>query len=144
LQLSGGGPLQALEIGGTDSGLAGLPSDPNVNNYNFDLVKLSLTGSNTYVYLTDALDNGHRSSPEALYVDFLEVDPGTTLNLDGLRLYTYLNGAAYRVMAGDGNLFGGGLIIDTTVPGVPLPSTLLLLGSGLLGLVVLGRRMRVS
>ena len=60
----------------------------------------------------------------------LEVDPGTTLNLDGLHLYTYLNGSAHLVLAGEGSLFGGGTIIDAATPPVPLPSTLLLLGSG--------------
>ncbi len=132
LMLTGGGTFQALEVGGADTGLAGLPGDKNVNNYNFDLVKLSLAGSGTYAYLTDSIDNGHRSSNEALYVDALGVDPGTTLNLYGLHLYTYLSDQPHQVLAGEGILFGGGTIIDT--PGLPLPSTLLLLGSGLLGL----------
>jgi hypothetical protein len=140
LMLSGGGTTsQALEVGGADTGPAGLPGDKNVNNYNFDLVKFILSGAGTYAYLTDAVDNGHRSSNEALYVDFLEVDPGTTLNLHGLHLYTYLDDAAYLVVAGDGYKFGGGIIIDSESTEVPICSTLLLLGSGLLALGLVGR-----
>jgi hypothetical protein len=68
----------------------------------------------TYVFLTDGIDNGHRSPgvSEVLYTNELGVDPGATLNLNRLALYTYLNKILHRVRAGEGNLFGGGTIID--------------------------------
>lgn len=97
--------------------------------------------SGTYVFLADWINNGNRSSDEALYVSDLDVLIGATLNLNGLHLYTYYNGI-HRVMAGEGNLFGGGIIIDTQV--VPLPAGAWLLGSGLLALIGLGRRRRKS
>jgi hypothetical protein len=112
LQMSGGGTLgdQSLEIGGKDFGL-----DESGFAGNFNLPSLALAGAGTYVYLADAIDNGHRSSPEALYVNSLSVPIGTTLNLNNLHLYTHYAGSAYRVVAGDGSKFGGGQIIDVSV-----------------------------
>jgi hypothetical protein len=46
------------------------------------------------------------------------MDPGTTLNLNGICLYTKVEGVPYRVQAGDGPLFGGGTIVDDIVTDV--------------------------
>ena len=84
LVLKGAGAVQqSLEIGGRDLGLnaAGFAS-------NFNLPTLRLSGVGTYASLADLIDNGNRSSDEALYVDLLEVLAGTTLNLNNLHLYT--------------------------------------------------------
>ncbi|MEW6219686.1 MAG: hypothetical protein AB1634_09180 [Thermodesulfobacteriota bacterium] len=133
LLLSGEGVgRQSLEIGGADLGLsaAGFAS-------NFDLPHLTLSGAGTYAYLADRVDNGNRSSPEAVYVDQLLVMAGTTLNLNGLSMYTYLGGQLHEVMAGEGSLFGGGAIINRPVP---IPGAIWLLASGLAALAGVRRR----
>jgi len=139
LQMSGGGLFQALEVGSEDLGavLGGFSN-------NFDLVKLSLVGAGTYAYLNDAIDNENRHSPEALYADALWVDPDATLNLFGKHLYVLKDGLPYLVTIADdrASWLGGGHIIDESISVTPLPSTLLLLFSGLMGLWALGRRSR--
>lgn len=124
LQMSGSGAQQQfLEVGGTDYGLSAFGFSDN-----FNLPALTLTGSGTYVNLVDNIDNGHRSSPEALYVKSLSVPAETTLNLNRLHLYTYVGTNIHRVVAGEGSLFGGGQIIDVSVkpgpgsvPGIIFP-----------------------
>jgi hypothetical protein len=122
LKMSGQGPIQTLEVGGQDFGAsaAGLTN-------NFALPMLQVSGAGTQVKLVDQIDNGHRTGGghEVLYVDTLEVLPGATLNLNGLKLYAYLDGTMHRVRAGEGSLFGGGKIIDKSGVG---PLFLLLLG----------------
>lgn len=129
---------QSLEIGGRDGGLV----DSFFAN-NFDLNKLSLSSANTYAFLSDGIDNGHRSSSEALYVDILyvygfgkEAQPHATLNLNGLHLYAMKSGSPYLVTIADDYAawLGGGYIIDQAVFNTPLPATWLLFGSALLGL----------
>jgi hypothetical protein len=128
LEMKGaGGVQQALEIGGRDFGLA-----DDGFTANFNLPQLRLSGANTYASLVDLIDNGNRSSAEALYVDLLEVLPGTTLCLNNLHLYTWLNGELHLVLAREGDLFGGGKIIDAAVP---VPPSVVLLGSALAGLM---------
>jgi hypothetical protein len=107
LGFTGGGTKQRLEIGGSDG-------DGFANN--FGLTSLVISENGTYVFLTDGIDNGHRSAGarEVLYTNQLRVDPGTTLNLNRLKLYTYLNKTIHQVRAGEGNLFGGGKIIDVS------------------------------
>ena len=117
LQMSGGGGgsgEQFLEAGGQDLG----PAAGGFSN-NFQLPRLVLAEAGTYVCLVDNIDNGHRGSGrEALYVGgywtdtTLNVPPGTTLDLNGIKLYAYLDHAIRPVRAGDGALFGGGRIID--------------------------------
>jgi hypothetical protein len=147
LSLAGlGAQQQAIEIGGLDKGVV-LSGFSN----NFDLGALILSGDGTYGFLTDAINNGNRASSEVVYVDYLQVDPGTTLNLNGLKLYTQLAGLPYLVLPGDD--FGGGLIINdilftmsqelksdfmAPMAVTPLPSSVIFLGSGLLGLLGVG------
>jgi|GEM_PF-1403394 len=127
---------QSLEIGGHDYGL-----DEAGFSANFDLSDLVVEGGDTYTYLADLFDNGNRASPEALYVDDLDVLTGAILNLNGLHLYTRLDEQIHLVMAGEGDLFGGGLIIDEPVSApVPLPGTIWLLAGGLVGLLGIKRR----
>jgi hypothetical protein len=103
LQMSGSGAQQQfLEVGGTDYGLSAIGFSDN-----FNLPGLTLNSSGTYINLVDDIDNGHRTSPEALYVKSLSVPEGTTLNLNRLHLYTYVGANIHRVTAGEGNLFGG-------------------------------------
>ncbi len=133
LAMSGEGDLwQSLEIGGEDLGLVS-----NGFTDNFDLENLIIEGDGTYAYLADLIDNGNGPLPEALYVDDLDVLTAAILNLNGLNLYTYLEGEIHLVTAGEGYLFGGGTIIDSAVP---IPSAVWLLGSGLIGLVGIRRK----
>jgi hypothetical protein len=110
----GGGGRQFLEVGGQDLG----PVADGFRN-NFQLPRLVLAGASTYVGLVDNINNGHRGSGrEALYVGgywtdtTLSVPPETTLDLNGVKLYAYLDHAIRRVSSGDGAPFGGGRIID--------------------------------
>ena len=123
LQMSGGGSApQSLEVGGKDLGAVA-----NGFNNNFSLGNLSIMGDKTYVFLIDSIDNGHRASAEALYAPFLSVYPGSTLNLNRIHLYTYLEGEVHRVVTGEGDMFGGGNIIDKPERKVALPFLNLLL-----------------
>jgi hypothetical protein len=103
-----GGAEQSLEVGGLDIGIAG---DTGFTD-NFHLPSLSIEGSGTYVSLVDLKDNGNRSSPEALYVNVFNIFHGATLNLNGLNLYYYNAGTPVEVNAGEGSLYGGGIIVD--------------------------------
>ncbi len=105
------GTPQTLEVGSRDFGAVytgfnghGAP--------NFDLKTFTVSGTSTRVMLVDDIDNGNRTSPEALYVQTLSVLPGATLDLNGLALYTLQNGPV-QIMEGDGADFGGGTIIDS-------------------------------
>lgn len=119
LRLDGKGTWQALEVGGRDYGKAAAGFSNN-----FTLSELTLYGTNkARAYLVDQIDNGHRNSkPEALYVNSLKVEPGCTLTLNGLHLYTYLASVIHQVAAGEGGLFGGGAILDQPPFGGSVPS----------------------
>jgi hypothetical protein len=136
---TGVGAAQLLEVGSYDYVL-----DSQGWVRNFHATGLTLDDDQTYVRLVDLLDNGHRggahSGAEALYVDSLVVNPDTTLDLNGLWLYTYLGGQLHAVADGEGYLFGGGTIIGSPVP---TPAAWLLMASGLLGLIGVGRRYRM-
>lgn len=83
------------------------------------------------IWLEDVIDNGNRSSAEALYVHNLTVGAGSKLDLAGLHLYY------------DGTLVNNGTMVGGTPLFVPEPGTLgmLLLGSANL---LLGRVHRRS
>lgn len=126
LKMSGSDTWHFLEVGGrTDLG------DPLVNN--FALWNLVISGD---IALVDLADNRPDfAGPEALYVASLTFD-GSSLNLNGLLLYVKLEGGGFDLVeAGE---YGGKVINQP----VPLPGAVWLLGSGLLGLVGLRRKLK--
>ncbi|MCK4660632.1 MAG: hypothetical protein KAV82_14010 [Phycisphaerae bacterium] len=60
---------------------------PLPSRYLFSLDKLRIGPTATTVQLVDARDNSSSKDPEALYVNELIIEPGTTLDLAGLRIY---------------------------------------------------------
>jgi hypothetical protein len=123
LKMSGRGGEQTLEVGCRDDG-----ATASGYTNNFVLPELWVTGADTYASLVDGVNNGHRTGDrEALYVTTLQVDPGSTLDLNGLRLYAKRGGVIYRVSAGQGSLYGGGKIINTAAASGSAVNLLLLL-----------------
>jgi hypothetical protein len=100
LTMTGDGAWQELEVGGEDLGpvAAGF-----TNNFQHGTLRIE-AGAN--VFLNDAVDNGNRHSPEALYVQNLVLEAGATLNLNGIRLYTYVSpsGTPQLVMIDENNV----------------------------------------
>ncbi len=85
---------------------------------NFDYGTLQL-GSGAYVRLVDSARNSTSTSPEALYVNTLIVPSGTTLDLNGLNLYTRVSQINGTIIGGTIQTLpsGGALTPNTTVPG---------------------------
>jgi len=86
-----GGQVQWLEVGGADLGVDGAEAG------NFGIAQL-IVGSDdqaSSVFLVDLVDNGNRSSPEALYLfgsgglDGLRLIHGSTLLIGGINAYAY-------------------------------------------------------
>ena len=100
LTMTGDGAWQELEVGGEDLGL--LPAG-FTNNFQHGTLRIEAGAS---VFLSDAVDNGNRHSPEALYVQNLVLEAGATLNLNGIRLYTYVSpaGTPQLVMIDENNV----------------------------------------
>ena len=66
------------------SGDLGATSDGYLDNFAYRTLQLA---NNTYVRLVDQSDNAAGTEPEAVYTGSLVVPAGTTLDLNGLRLY---------------------------------------------------------
>lgn len=113
---------------------------------NFNLKTLTLPGG-ANLELVDIYDNGNtggvHGSHEALYVSTL-VGPGAgytaNLDLNNLWLYIMIGGVPHAVTDRDPYLLSQG-IVATDSP-VPIPASVLLLGSGLVGLGLAGWRQR--
>jgi fibronectin-binding autotransporter adhesin len=132
-----------LEVGGVNEGniLAGYTD-------NFALDSLSIGAG--YVELVDQYSNatpsGWTSGSEALYLDSLFDAPGNktvgTLNLEGIAAFLLgygplVDGLYTDPNGGQINIIGAATILGQSVPE---PSTIALLGIGLLGLALLYRR----
>ena len=109
--LTGGkNSVQYLEAAGQDLG----PVEAGFAR-NFQFKQLRIQGNTPTVVLADTVDNGNRSSSEALYVEDFQIQPGAVLNLNGIPFYTRTATGIKQVAAGTGALYGGGEILDTTL-----------------------------
>ena len=116
VSLSGAGTSaipQFFEVMGQDLG-----NVPAGFNSNFAFGNLSV-GHNDYVRLVDLQRNSGSSNPEALYVNTLVVPSGSTLDLNGLKLYYRAGQINGTVTAGSAiPLLGGGpLLLNSFAPG---------------------------
>ncbi len=140
MNLNRGGRWQSVEIGGYDQG--------NVSagfSGNFHLDKLILA-ADSRAFLADLVDNGNRGGSgcapgtnfEALYLNDLDMFSGSVLNINNLHLFVYGYPMVW-VEPGQTLAWENGTIVNSPVP---LPSSVLLLVTGLLGLVGLAGKRR--
>ena len=136
-----GTDTQFLEVGGMD---IGLPEDETLVTGNFALGQLIVGQDDqaTMLQLLDVIDNGNRSSPEALYLnglggpDGLQILGDSTLIIDNIDVYATQNGDWIHI----NSLFGPGeslIAFDDGFIRLPEPTTLSIL---LMGVVSLTRR----
>jgi YD repeat-containing protein len=113
--LTGSGP-QLLEAMSQDLG----NSAAGFGAHNFVYGTLDVAGS---VQLVDHARNSPGTGLEALYVDTLIVQPGATLDLNGLHAYARYAQVNGQVIHGTVNPLpdGGPLVFDSTVPGTISP-----------------------
>jgi hypothetical protein len=123
-----------FEVAGYDYGKVGTGFS---NNFNLASLYLPDTAD---LQLVDLFNNGNQGgvhgTPEALYISSLSGASGAVLDLNHLWVYV-MNGSTPVALA-------DGIYNGVTVEGspVPVPASVLLLGSGLLGLGLLGFRRR--
>src|SRR5437773_1272065 len=110
---------QSLEVMAQDFGMSG---DGFNRNFSYGTIALA---NNTYVRLVDQADNAPGTNAEALYVNSLVISTGSTLDLNGLHLYT-------RAAQIDGSIAGGAIIQipDSGVIafGIPTPGKIAVAG----------------
>ena len=107
---AGAAPAQVLEVMSADRGAT-------TEGYkdNFALGRLNLDGG-AEVRLQDAADNATGAAAEAMYLDSLQMAAGTSLDLNGLKLYTRISSIAGTITGGTvTHLTDGGPIL----PGLP-------------------------
>jgi hypothetical protein len=110
------------------------------NNGNFSIPHLIISGS---VSLVDLRDNENHSSPEALYVGALDILAGSTLNLNDQLLFLQISPDVFhQIFPGDPMFANVNIINQTVNTTAPLPSTVFLMGTGLLSLANYRRRLR--
>jgi hypothetical protein len=119
------GWIGAYEVSGADLGAT---YTGFVDNFALGTLVVGCTNS-ARVALIDRVDNGNRSSAEALYVHNLTISPGSRLDLGGINLFY------------DGSLVNQGTIIGGRPIFVPEPATLALL---VMGTCELWRRNRTA
>jgi len=104
---------QQLEVMGRDLGEAAAGFN---KNFVYSLISLS---NKTYVRLIDLSDNAAGADPEALYVNSLIVPTGTTLDVNGLHLYTRAMQIAGTIVGGTITQIpdSGPIVMATPTPG---------------------------
>ena len=87
-----------------------------INNFTYGNLTL---GSGTHVKLVDTADNSSGSGSEAVYAETLAVPAGTTLDLNGLHLYTRADLISGTVTGGTISVVNGGgpIAINMPTPG---------------------------
>jgi RHS repeat-associated protein len=104
---------QTLEVMSQDLGNVGTAFSHNSVYYGLAL------SNNTYVRLVDSVHNSGGTGAEALYADNLVVPAGTTLDLNGLHLYTRIAQLNGTIVGGTITPLpsGGPLVVDVSAPG---------------------------
>ena len=107
---------QLLEVMGQDLGLVAAGFQ---NNFAYGTLAL---GNSTHVQLTDTTQNvpAAGSKPDALYVNYLAVPGGSTLDLHGLNLYARQAQISGSIVGGTVKQFptGGPLAFNSPAPGL--------------------------
>ena len=93
------------DLGGTPAGF--------INNAAYGSISLA---TNAYVRLVDNVQNSQGTGPEALYVNSLAVPSGTTLDLNGLNVYTRAAVISGTVLNGTIQVLPGGGSIQLGAP----------------------------
>jgi hypothetical protein len=133
----GGSDADTFEVAGLDLGAVMEGFDNN-----FTLYCLTLGGEDVaFLTLIDGYDNGNRGgeggNAEALYVQWLTINPGCTLDLNGYHLYTlhYENDG--------GHVEGGKVSVIGEETAVPEPGTVFMMASAAVGFAgIAARRVR--
>lgn len=124
LVMTGNG--STFEVGGKDYGSVGTGFS---SNFNLAILNLPATAD---LILEDLYNNGNQGgvhgTPEALYISSLTGSSGAVLDLNHLWCYVLQDGVPYALPDG---LYNNVLVENSPVP---IPGSVLLLGSGILGL----------
>ncbi len=107
-----GASPQLLEVMSADIGLSSSPS----RGFVYGTLRLA---NNTRVRLVDLSDNSSGGGSEALYVDSLIVPDGTTLDLNGLRVYARAAQLVGTIVGGEVQQVAdsGPLVLNAVTPG---------------------------